>query len=170
MRANRVLQVPPYPCAYLYTPRHGLRQLHTPQYPPPPLFRISLNPATHRSIVLELHTIYRQLWCRPCPSTSTHSTHDIHGAAHSRKPCSLAPLQRPTLNGHADVGGAFQRKTSIDFHTPEGTVHVSKPYRSRQTKKLRAMVTFTPRKSHFDTTNERSGTNEFRVRPISIRL
>ncbi|EPT00989.1 hypothetical protein FOMPIDRAFT_149567 [Fomitopsis schrenkii] len=48
------------------------------------------------------------------------------------------------------------------FHTPEGTVHVSKPYRSRQTKKLRAMVTFTPRKSHFDTTNERSGTNEFR--------
>ncbi|KAH9840045.1 MBOAT-domain-containing protein [Rhodofomes roseus] len=50
----------------------------------------------------------------------------------------------------------------MDFQTLEGTVHVSKPFRSRQTKKLRTMITFTPRKSHFDTTNERSGTNEFR--------
>lgn len=48
------------------------------------------------------------------------------------------------------------------FTTTEGTLRVSKPFRSRSTKKLRAMVTFEPRKTHFDTTNEASGTNEFR--------
>jgi sterol O-acyltransferase len=48
------------------------------------------------------------------------------------------------------------------FTTTEGTLHVSKPFRSRSTKKLRAMITFEPRKTHFDTTNEASGTNEFR--------
>lgn len=48
------------------------------------------------------------------------------------------------------------------FSTTEGTLHVSKPFRSRSTKKLRAMITFEPRKTHFDTTNETSGTNEFR--------
>lgn len=48
------------------------------------------------------------------------------------------------------------------FTTTEGTLHVSKPFRSRSTKKVRAMITFEPRKTHFDTTNEASGTNEFR--------
>ncbi|KAF9240644.1 MBOAT, membrane-bound O-acyltransferase family-domain-containing protein [Melanogaster broomeanus] len=49
------------------------------------------------------------------------------------------------------------------FSTTEGTLYVSKPIRSKSSKKLRAMITFEPRKSHFDTTNESSGTNEFRV-------
>ncbi|KAG1740063.1 MBOAT, membrane-bound O-acyltransferase family-domain-containing protein [Suillus lakei] len=48
------------------------------------------------------------------------------------------------------------------FTTTEGTLHVSKPFQSRSTKKFRAMITFEPRKTHFDTTNEASGTNEFR--------
>ncbi|KAH7890843.1 MBOAT, membrane-bound O-acyltransferase family-domain-containing protein [Phlebopus sp. FC_14] len=48
------------------------------------------------------------------------------------------------------------------FSTTEGTLYVSKPFRSKSSKKLRAMITFEPRKSHFDTTNEFSGTNEFR--------
>jgi sterol O-acyltransferase len=55
------------------------------------------------------------------------------------------------------------------FTTTEGTLHVSKPFRSRSTKKLRAMITFEPRKTHFDTTNEASGTNEFRVRLLRCR-
>ncbi|KZT70797.1 MBOAT-domain-containing protein [Daedalea quercina L-15889] len=83
----------------------------------------------------------------------------------SRSETYLAPPNTAALNGRAaapGVGGALQRNQSMDFQTPEGTVHVSKPFRSRQTKKLRAMITFIPRKSHFDTTNERSGTNEFR--------
>ncbi|KAI6113034.1 MBOAT, membrane-bound O-acyltransferase family-domain-containing protein [Pisolithus sp. B1] len=48
------------------------------------------------------------------------------------------------------------------LETSKGTFYVSKPFRSKTSKKLRAIVTFEPRKSHFDTTNERSGTNEFR--------
>ena len=45
----------------------------------------------------------------------------------------------------------------------EGTLYVSQPYRS-SSNKLRAMVTFAPRKSHFDISNNNSSANEFRVR------
>ncbi|EIW79413.1 hypothetical protein CONPUDRAFT_59491 [Coniophora puteana RWD-64-598 SS2] len=48
------------------------------------------------------------------------------------------------------------------YATTEGTLHVSKPFRDNKSKKMRAVVTFHPRKSHFDTSNEASGTNEFR--------
>ncbi|KAL4065834.1 MBOAT, membrane-bound O-acyltransferase family-domain-containing protein [Scleroderma citrinum] len=57
---------------------------------------------------------------------------------------------------------AATRTQSGALTTSEGTLYVSKPFRSKTSKKLRAIVTFEPRKSHFDTTNERSGTNEFR--------
>jgi sterol O-acyltransferase len=50
---------------------------------------------------------------------------------------------------------------SPDF-SAEGTLYVSKPFRSKSAKRLRAF-TFKPRKSHFDMTNESSGSNEFRV-------
>lgn len=56
------------------------------------------------------------------------------------------------------------------FATTEGTIYVSKPFRSRSTKKLRAMITFEARKTHFDTTNEASGINEFRVRLLRYGL
>lgn len=55
------------------------------------------------------------------------------------------------------------RTDSGGFKTSEGTLYVSKPFRSKSTKKLRALITFAPRKSHFDTGNESSGSNEFRV-------
>ena len=61
---------------------------------------------------------------------------------------------------------AVARTESSNFSTENGTIHVSKPFRSRASKKLRALVTFTPRTSHFDTNNERSGSNEFRVRTL----
>ncbi|KDR80713.1 hypothetical protein GALMADRAFT_241124 [Galerina marginata CBS 339.88] len=48
------------------------------------------------------------------------------------------------------------------FETSTGTLYVSKPYRSTTSKKLRALITFAPRKSVFDITNDRSSTNEFR--------
>ncbi|RPD64216.1 MBOAT-domain-containing protein [Lentinus tigrinus ALCF2SS1-7] len=46
--------------------------------------------------------------------------------------------------------------------TPQGTLYVSQPYRSSSSNKLRAMVTFAPRKSHFDISNESSTANQFR--------
>ncbi|OSX64133.1 hypothetical protein POSPLADRAFT_1179745 [Postia placenta MAD-698-R-SB12] len=57
---------------------------------------------------------------------------------------------------------ALSRNESMDFKTTEGTIHLSRPYRSSTSNKLRTMVTFSPRKSHFDISNERSGSNEFR--------
>ncbi|KAJ7091421.1 MBOAT, membrane-bound O-acyltransferase family-domain-containing protein [Mycena belliarum] len=54
------------------------------------------------------------------------------------------------------------RTDSGGFATSEGTIYVSKPFRSKTSKKLRAMITFAPRQSHFDINNESSGANEFR--------
>lgn len=67
-------------------------------------------------------------------------------------------------HGARDTGPIIMTTRTEDgrFATTEGTLHVSKPFRSRSTKKFRAMITFEPRKTHFDTTNEASGTNEFR--------
>ena len=60
------------------------------------------------------------------------------------------------------------RKADEGFETSTGTLYVSKPYRSKSSKKLRALITFAPRKSVFDIGNETSITNEFRVRtPLS---
>ncbi|KAJ3565789.1 hypothetical protein NP233_g7415 [Leucocoprinus birnbaumii] len=58
--------------------------------------------------------------------------------------------------------GLLERKRVDKFSTTEGTLYVSKPYRSKDSRKLRAMITFTPRKSVFDISNEASGVNEFR--------
>ncbi|EJF64108.1 MBOAT-domain-containing protein [Dichomitus squalens] len=44
----------------------------------------------------------------------------------------------------------------------QGTVYVSQPYRSSSQNKLRAMVTFAPRKSLFDISNESTTSNQFR--------
>ncbi|KAJ3485280.1 hypothetical protein NLJ89_g11912 [Agrocybe chaxingu] len=53
-------------------------------------------------------------------------------------------------------------KASGGFETSNGTLYVSKPYRSKTSKKLRALITFVPRKSVFDINNENSTANEFR--------
>ncbi|KIK93518.1 hypothetical protein PAXRUDRAFT_34014 [Paxillus rubicundulus Ve08.2h10] len=66
-----------------------------------------------------------------------------------------------TSRASQPVTGAT-RTDSGRFSTTAGTLYVSRPFRSKSSKKLRAMITFEPRKSHFDTTNESSGTNEFR--------
>ncbi|KAJ7195730.1 MBOAT, membrane-bound O-acyltransferase family-domain-containing protein [Mycena rebaudengoi] len=60
------------------------------------------------------------------------------------------------------IPSATTRTKSGGFSTTEGTIYVSKPYRSKSSKKLRAMISFAPRKSHFDINNESSGANEFR--------
>jgi sterol O-acyltransferase len=59
---------------------------------------------------------------------------------------------------------SLPRKADEGFETSTGTLYVSKPYRSESSKKLRALITFAPRKSVFDIGNETSITNEFRVR------
>ncbi|KAG8221011.1 major facilitator superfamily domain-containing protein [Butyriboletus roseoflavus] len=53
--------------------------------------------------------------------------------------------------------------TKSSNYSAEGTLYVSKLFRSKSAKRLRALITFKPRKSHFDMTNESSGSNEFRV-------
>ncbi|KIJ20887.1 hypothetical protein PAXINDRAFT_165717 [Paxillus involutus ATCC 200175] len=67
--------------------------------------------------------------------------------------CTSQASQPATMTTRTDSGR---------FSTTAGTLYVSRPFRSKSSKKLRAMITFEPRKSHFDTTNESSGTNEFR--------
>ncbi|KAF9563111.1 hypothetical protein CPC08DRAFT_721820 [Agrocybe pediades] len=54
------------------------------------------------------------------------------------------------------------------YETSSGTLYVSKPYRSKTSKKLRALITFAPRKSVFDITNDTSSSNEFRTYVRSI--
>lgn len=54
-------------------------------------------------------------------------------------------------------------KVDDSFEAANGTLYVSKPYRSRTSKKLRAVVSFVPRSSAFDINNESSNKNEFRV-------
>ncbi|THV02464.1 MBOAT-domain-containing protein [Dendrothele bispora CBS 962.96] len=54
------------------------------------------------------------------------------------------------------------RTESGGFKTSDGTLYVSKPFRSKTSKKLRALVAFAPRQSAFDINNEASTTNEFR--------
>ncbi len=66
-------------------------------------------------------------------------------------------------NGGDRMAPQPTRTASGGIETTQGTVYVSKPFRSGSSKKLRAVVAFAPRKSHFDISNERSGTNEFRV-------
>ncbi|KAL0953816.1 hypothetical protein HGRIS_004996 [Hohenbuehelia grisea] len=66
------------------------------------------------------------------------------------------------LNITAASAPVASRTTSGGFKTSEGTLYVSKPYRSKTSKKLRALITFAPRESTFDTNNARSSTNEFR--------
>jgi hypothetical protein len=72
--------------------------------------------------------------------------------------CTSQASQPATMTTRTDSGR---------FSTTAGTLYVSRPFRSKSSKKLRAMITFEPRKSHFDTTNESSGTNEFRVGNVS---
>ncbi|THH16971.1 hypothetical protein EW146_g3763 [Bondarzewia mesenterica] len=65
----------------------------------------------------------------------------------------------------AGANGALQkveRRSSGVIPTNEGTLYVSKPFRSRYSKKLKAAVSFVPRTSAFDIENESSSTNEFR--------
>lgn len=44
----------------------------------------------------------------------------------------------------------------------DGTISVSEPFLTPHSKKLKALISFTPRVSHFDPSNPRSGSNEFR--------
>ena len=63
----------------------------------------------------------------------------------------------------------MKRTRSGGFQTNEGTLYVSKPFRSGKSKKARAVISFVPRHSTFD--SPISGTNEFRVRPhLELKL
>ncbi|TCD71824.1 hypothetical protein EIP91_003167 [Steccherinum ochraceum] len=65
-------------------------------------------------------------------------------------------------NGDAHIPPHAVRQSSGAIETDKGTIYVSKPFRSGTSKKLKAMITFTPRKSHFDIENDSSRRNEFR--------
>jgi sterol O-acyltransferase len=57
----------------------------------------------------------------------------------------------------------YLRSKSGAIEAASGTLYVSRPFRSGKDKKSKAVVSFVPRTSHFDISNERSGANEFRV-------
>ncbi|EMD39091.1 hypothetical protein CERSUDRAFT_81871 [Gelatoporia subvermispora B] len=79
----------------------------------------------------------------------------------STQTATRAPLTDEARN--KDIPPQMDRGPSVTgFQTSEGTLYVSKPFRSSETQKLRAMITFQPRKSHFDINNESSNVNEFR--------
>lgn len=59
--------------------------------------------------------------------------------------------------------GFLDRTGTNNLNATEGTLYVSKPYRTKDSRRPRALITFTPRKSVFDINNEASGVNEFRV-------
>ncbi|KAL0576265.1 Sterol O-acyltransferase 2 (Sterol-ester synthase 2) [Marasmius crinis-equi] len=61
-----------------------------------------------------------------------------------------------------DGASTAQATPSGGFKTSDGTLYVSKSYRSKSTKARRAVVTFVPRQSVFDINNEASTRNEFR--------
>ena len=63
---------------------------------------------------------------------------------------------------------AVSSVTDGGLTTKEAGTFVLKPFRSPKSKKLKATVAFVPRLSHFDIDNERSNTNEFRVRLPSL--
>lgn len=71
-------------------------------------------------------------------------------------------MHKMTSDSTPSAPPANNRTSSGGYKTAEGTLYVSKPFRSKTTKKVRALITFAPRKSHFDTSNESSGANEFR--------
>ena len=69
----------------------------------------------------------------------------------------------PGVDPKAELDNSSAYRASGGFETSTGTLYVSKPYRSKTSKKLRALITFAPRKSVFDINNEHSTSNEFRV-------
>lgn len=71
------------------------------------------------------------------------------------------------LATNESLGSQSTYKVDDRFETADGTLYVSKPYRSRS-KKLRALISFVPRNSTFDINNESSNKNEFRVRSTII--
>lgn len=73
---------------------------------------------------------------------------------------SSASSSPPLLSPNGSTASSMSSSTSnLVAH---GALYVSPPYRSSAQNKLRAMVTFAPRKSHFDISNESSTSNQFR--------
>lgn len=84
------------------------------------------------------------------------------------------PSGKPSTKTNGDssdfktVSSSMQLRNQIlhdkggTLETQQGTLYVSKPYRSKATKKLRAMVAFVPRNSYFDLSNDASAKDDFR--------
>lgn len=110
------------------------------------------------------------------PTTCRPQQGHSHSVLYQRASSHVPPLSSPTSQITTAVLQATNPSTmplpsrtpSGGFKTKEGTLYVSKPFRSSTSHKLKAMIAFTPRKSHFDIGNESSGANEFRVSPLLI--
>ncbi|PIL25136.1 hypothetical protein GSI_13025 [Ganoderma sinense ZZ0214-1] len=75
---------------------------------------------------------------------------------------SSSPASSPPLISPNSSTASMASSASASSVVAHGAVYVSPPYRSSAQKKLRAMVTFAPRKSLFDISNETSTSNQFR--------
>ncbi|KAI0033940.1 MBOAT, membrane-bound O-acyltransferase family-domain-containing protein [Vararia minispora EC-137] len=62
----------------------------------------------------------------------------------------------------AQNGAKLRELNGETITTKDGTVYISKPYRSSSGKKLKTAVAFIPRRSVFDIENEESSSNQFR--------
>ena len=60
------------------------------------------------------------------------------------------------------MGSPIKRTRSGGFQTDEGTLYVSKPFKTKNDKKARAVISFVPRNSTFDPQGTKQP-NEFRV-------
>lgn len=68
----------------------------------------------------------------------------------------------PVISPNGSTASSMASSASPSSVVAHGAVYVSQPYRSSAQNKLRAMVTFAPRKSLFDISNESSTSNQFR--------
>nr|VWO96992.1 PacC [Ganoderma boninense] len=75
---------------------------------------------------------------------------------------SSSPASSPPLISPNSSTASMASSASASSVVAHGAVYVSPPYRSSAQNKLRAMVTFAPRKSLFDISNENSTSNQFR--------
>ncbi|KZT21564.1 MBOAT-domain-containing protein [Neolentinus lepideus HHB14362 ss-1] len=87
-------------------------------------------------------------------------------SAHSVATCTFVQIphhsEATLTNGHCGSGSSGRTKSG-GFKTKDGTLYVSRPFTTHSPRRKRkAIITFVPRKSTFDTTNEFSTANEFR--------
>ena len=108
-----------------------------------------------------------------CKRISTYLSNTSKLLTRTVRECSGNPaLLKPTDNISISTIGAtdkLARTQSGGFPTANGTLYVSKPFKTEKHRKSRAVISFVPRNSTFDPQDSKIP-NEFRVRELNIEL